>query len=99
MLLETLPLQNANITEILAENTSSLTNQILTSLWNQFLPIVQILGGLLVIYILYRIIIAINSHLLRKRIRRIDNNVQDLNKKVDEILKIIGKKDEKHKKK
>jgi len=99
MLLESLPLQNANITEILADSTPGITNQILTTLWNQFLPIVQILGGLLVIYIVYRIIVAITSHLLRKRIKRIDLNVQDLNKKVDEILKILGKKEEKHKKK
>jgi len=101
MLLESLSLQNANpnITQIISENTPDITSQILTSVWNQFLPIVQILGGLLVIYIAYRIITAITSHLLRKRIKRIDNNVQDLNKKVDEILRVLSKKGEKHKKK
>jgi len=93
MLLESIPLQNANpnITQIISENTSDITSQIFSTIWNQFLPIIQVLGGLLFLYIVYRIIAAITSHLLRKRIKRIDLNVQDLNKKVDEILKIIQK--------
>jgi len=101
MILEPLALQNANpnITQIISENTSDITSQILTSVWNQFLPIIQVLGGLLFLYIVYRIITAIASHLLRKRIKRIDLNVQDLNKKTDEILRILSKKEHKYKKK
>ncbi|MFH1711461.1 MAG: hypothetical protein ABH840_04075 [Nanoarchaeota archaeon] len=100
MILESLPIQNmnSNITGVITESTPEITSQILTSIWDKISPLIQILGGLLVIYIIYILIKSITSHLLKKRIKRIDKNVQNLNKKVDEILKIIDKK-EKHKKK
>lgn len=51
------------------------------------------------IYLFYKIAQAIASYLLIRRIKRIDNNVLDLSKKVEEILSIIKKEHKKDKKK
>jgi len=96
MFLESIPIQPPqvinNVTQAIEENTSELAKQALSFLWRKILPIVEILGGILVIYIIYKIILGISNHLLRKRVKRIDKNVQELNKKVDEILKFLKKK-------
>ncbi len=97
MLLETLPIQqqaSENITDMIANSASSAIKPLLLEIWKMALPIIEILGGILVLYIIYKIISSITNHLLKKRIKRIDKNVQDLNNKVDEILSILKKKTE-----
>lgn len=102
MLLETIPIQQPtisdNITGIISDSASSAIKPILSEIWKISYPIIEILGGLLVLYIIYRIIAGISNHLLRKRVKRIDKNVLELNSKVDEILSILKKKKSKNSK-
>jgi len=86
MFLETLPIMPENITETIGQNTSELTKSFFSGVFKALMPVIEILGGILVLYIIYRIILAISDHLMKKRIKRIDENVQKLNKKVDEVL-------------
>ncbi|MBU3912688.1 MAG: hypothetical protein KKB21_04615 [Nanoarchaeota archaeon] len=100
MFLEPLMITSSqNISETITESASELTSQIFSSLWDKVFPLIQLLGGILVIYLFYKIAQAIASYLLIRRIKRIDNNVLDLSKKVEEILSIIKKEHKKDKKK
>lgn len=96
MLLETHPIQqqaaNENITSMIANSASSAIKPLLSEIWKMALPIIEILGGILVLYIVYKIISSITNHLLRKRVKQIDKNVQELQKKTDEILTILKSK-------
>ena len=81
-----------NITDIIQNSTSEALKPILSHIINIIKPILIVVGGILAIYIICRIILAIINHVQRKRIKRIDKNVHELLGKVDEILSILKKK-------
>lgn len=96
MFLEETPLKEGmqNITNEIVSQSSETMKQVLSNLFQTLKPFLEILGGLIGLYIIYKIIQSITNHLLRKRIKRIDKNVQELNNKVDEVLSILKKKTE-----
>jgi hypothetical protein len=101
MFLENLPLQPdiQNITSLITSQSSEITKSVLTSLFEAAKPFLAVVGGLLGLYIIYKILQAISNQLLRKRIKRIDSNVNELNGKVNEILAILNKNRDKEAKK
>ncbi len=101
MFLEELPLKEGmqNITNEIVSQSSETMKQVTSNLFQTLKPFLEILGGLIGLYIIYKIISSISNHLLKKRVKRIDENVQGLQKKLDEILSILKKKSEQKSKK
>ena len=96
-MLETLPLQQ-NLTDALTGTAAEAAKPIVAQLITILKPLIIALGGLIGLYIIYKIITAITGYLLKKRIKRMDKNIQELDKKVDEILKILKPKEKEKKK-
>lgn len=93
MLLQGLALKEAgNISDSLLNSSSEITKSVLAGFLKTIGPILTIVGGLLGLYIIYKIIQAISNHLMKKRIKRIEERVQETNGKVNEILNILKKK-------
>lgn len=81
-----------NITSLIENSASEISQNIQSSIWQVISPIVKILGGIFAVYIIYLAVQAVLNHLLRKRVRKIEKNLENLNKKTDEIISILNRK-------
>ena len=92
MSLESMPPMPQNISQEIANSASEAVTPVLSILFQTLEPFLIAIGGLLGLYIIYLIVQAIRNYFERKRLKRIDNNIIKLDKKTDEILKILKKK-------
>jgi len=83
---------SSNISDIISNNSAEIAKSSVSVFWEIVKPIIELLGGLLFLYIIYRIVQGISNHIMKKRIKRIEKNVEILNGKVDEILSILKNK-------
>lgn len=96
MMLDSLATFSGNLTKEISDSMAQNSSQIASSVWEGFAvfirPLVAVLGGLLGVYIIYKIVQGVLNYFQTKRIKRIDSNVQRLDRKVDEILSLLKKK-------
>lgn len=83
--------ETENITQAIEQSASETSKQVFLNIWQKILPFIEILGGVIVIYIIYRLVAGISNHLLKTRVKRIDKNVQEIQEQVGEVLKILKK--------
>jgi len=73
------------VSNLLLNNTSLAFNIIASNLYERLSPIIQIIGGLLGLYIIYLIISYITSIIRNKRIKITYYNTKEIIKKLDKI--------------
>ncbi len=88
---------SSTITLNSSDAVSTIFSAAYSSLFEMLKPFLAVLGGLLGLYIIYKIISAVVSYFQNRRVKRIDSNIQEINKKVDEILAILKPKEDKAK--
>jgi hypothetical protein len=67
-----------NVKDAVLANSSEVMKQTALEIFKQLSPLIEILGGLIGLYIIIKIIQAISDLLLKKRIKRMDRNLQEI---------------------
>jgi hypothetical protein len=81
-----------DVSGMVKDAASDALKPIVNDILAKIMPVIIALGGLLVLYLIFKLVYAITNHLMKKRVKRIDKRVESLEWKVDEILDILKKK-------